>query len=359
MHGREQLLHLEEEGRVRLPREHVRDELAHRHGARRREGDAQPHELGARRVHRVAHRRARRQQQPAAQQVRARRRRVGRQQRLDEVGDARGGEQADLGGRRVVEGRRRRVVPLAARRQRRERRRVHLRRLGDVRQHGLREERRGGRVERAPLDGGEGARQGGGAASGVEELLIDEQRRRKRPRRQQRLEGWVREPLVHARRAAVDVDEDDAILIAAPKKEKNNEDLLRTRTYDVSITWDKYYQTPRVWLNGYDEQRNSLPPKLVYEDISADHAKKTVTIDPHPHTNVSSASVHPCKHASVMKKLVKMMTTSTGGGGGDGEEEEEEEEEEEKPSVERYLIVFLKFMQSAMPTIEYDFTTNG
>jgi ubiquitin-like-conjugating enzyme ATG3 len=156
-----------------------------------------------------------------------------------------------------------------------------------------------------------------------------------------------------------DVDEDDAILIAAPKKEKNNEDLLRTRTYDVSITWDKYYQTPRVWLNGYDEQRNSLPPKLVYEDISADHAKKTVTIDPHPHTNVSSASVHPCKHASVMKKLVKMMTTSTGGGGGDGEEEEEEEEEEEKPSVERYLIVFLKFMQSAMPTIEYDFTTNG
>jgi len=156
-----------------------------------------------------------------------------------------------------------------------------------------------------------------------------------------------------------DVDEDDAILIAAPKKEKNNEDLLRTRTYDVSITWDKYYQTPRVWLNGYDEQRNSLPPKLVYEDISADHAKKTVTIDPHPHTNVSSASVHPCKHASVMKKLVKMMTTSTAGGGGDGEEEEEEEEEEEKPSVERYLIVFLKFMQSAMPTIEYDFTTNG
>ena len=156
-----------------------------------------------------------------------------------------------------------------------------------------------------------------------------------------------------------DVDEDDAILIAAPKKEKNNEDLLRTRTYDVSITWDKYYQTPRVWLNGYDEQRNSLPPKLVYEDISADHAKKTVTIDPHPHTNVSSASVHPCKHASVMKKLVKMMTTSTGGEGGDGEEEEEEEEEEEKPSVERYLIVFLKFMQSAMPTIEYDFTTNG
>ena len=142
-----------------------------------------------------------------------------------------------------------------------------------------------------------------------------------------------------------DVEEEDAILVAAPKKEKNNEDLLRTRTYDVSITWDLYYQTPRVWLNGYDEQKNSLAPKSVYEDISADHAKKTVTIDPHPHTNVSSASVHPCKHASVMKKLVKMITSG--------------EEEKEKLSVERYLVVFLKFMQSAMPTIEYDFTTNG
>ena len=123
-----------------------------------------------------------------------------------------------------------------------------------------------------------------------------------------------------------DVEEEDAILIAAPKKEKNNEDLLRTRTYDVSITWDLYYQTPRVWLNGYDEQKNSLAPKSVYEDISADHAKKTVTIDPHPHTNVSSASVHPCKHASVMKKLVKMITSG--------------EEENEKLSVERYLVVF-------------------
>ena len=142
-----------------------------------------------------------------------------------------------------------------------------------------------------------------------------------------------------------DVEEEDAILVAAPKKEKNNEDLLRTRTYDVSITWDLYYQTPRVWLNGYDQQKNSLAPKSVYEDISADHAKKTVTIDPHPHTNVSSASVHPCKHASVMKKLVKMITSG--------------EEENEKLSVERYLVVFLKFMQSAMPTIEYDFTTNG
>lgn len=29
--------------------------------------------------------------------------------------------------------------------------------------------------------------------------------------------------------------------------------LLQVRTYDVLITYDKYYQTPRLWLLGYDE----------------------------------------------------------------------------------------------------------
>lgn len=33
--------------------------------------------------------------------------------------------------------------------------------------------------------------------------------------------------------------------------------LLQVRTYDVMITYDKYYQTPRIWLIGYDEVRTS------------------------------------------------------------------------------------------------------
>jgi len=117
--------------------------------------------------------------------------------------------------------------------------------------------------------------------------------------------------------------------------------ILKTRTYDLSITYDKYYQTPRVWLNGYDERRQALDPKKALEDISAEHAKKTVTIDPHPHTSVPSASIHPCKHAPVMKKLIESM-------GGDV-----------APSVEHYLFVFLKFIASVVPTIEYDYTASA
>lgn len=57
--------------------------------------------------------------------------------------------------------------------------------------------------------------------------------------------------------------------------EPDDDNILRTRTYDLSITYDKYYQTPRVWLTGYDESRMLLQPELVMEDVSQDHARKT------------------------------------------------------------------------------------
>jgi ubiquitin-like-conjugating enzyme ATG3 len=34
--------------------------------------------------------------------------------------------------------------------------------------------------------------------------------------------------------------------------------IIQTRTYDLHITYDKYYQTPRLWLTGYDEVRKIL-----------------------------------------------------------------------------------------------------
>lgn len=45
--------------------------------------------------------------------------------------------------------------------------------------------------------------------------------------------------IVEANKSKVDVGGEDAI--------------LQTRTYDLYITYDKYYQTPRLWLFGYDE----------------------------------------------------------------------------------------------------------
>jgi len=119
-------------------------------------------------------------------------------------------------------------------------------------------------------------------------------------------------------------------------------EILTTRTYDLNITYDKYYQTPRLWLFGYSETRTALTVDQMYEDFSADHANKTITMETHPHlAGPPQASVHPCKHATTMKKLLDQI--AEGGG---------------ELGVHQYLIVFLKFVQAIIPTIEYDFTQN-
>ncbi|CAL4090070.1 unnamed protein product, partial [Meganyctiphanes norvegica] len=119
-------------------------------------------------------------------------------------------------------------------------------------------------------------------------------------------------------------------------------DILQTRTYDLHITYDKYYQTPRLWLTGYDEARKPLDVEAMYEDFSQDHANKTVTMEVHPNlSGPPMASVHPCRHAETMKKICE--TVLEGGG---------------ELGVHLYLIVFLKFVQAIIPTIEYDYTHN-
>lgn len=154
------------------------------------------------------------------------------------------------------------------------------------------------------------------------------------------------------------------------------------------------------------------------EDIVGDYADKTVTLEDFPffEHGVKMASVHPCKHASVMKvlldradaalkiRLSKMRRGATGGlagkdssrrvesgmeglvdnlnsthiasererrgiaagvaaaGGGGGDEwevlqhEGGGEEDEVAIRVDQYLVVFLKFMASVTPGIEHDFT---
>ncbi|KAL5968131.1 Ubiquitin-like-conjugating enzyme ATG3 [Taenia solium] len=136
--------------------------------------------------------------------------------------------------------------------------------------------------------------------------------------------------------------------------------VLQTRTYDLYITYDKYYQTARFWLCGYDEDHNPLSEAQMYEDFSQDHAKKTITTESHPHlSGAPMPSIHPCRQADVMKKLMEMIESSTcnpsvtapiptGGAEAPGRQ----------LGVHQYLVVFLKFVQTVIPTIEYDFTRN-
>ena len=130
------------------------------------------------------------------------------------------------------------------------------------------------------------------------------------------------------------------------------------------------------------------PPNQIFEDISADHANKTVTIEPFIHSaSLQAASVHPCKHASVMKKVIERMNNSvvaeqlaqrkgqssssprdakkkwpfsrkSGGSGKDVQSPNPDDDEIEGMRVDFYLVVFLKFIASIVPTIEVDSTTS-
>lgn len=146
------------------------------------------------------------------------------------------------------------------------------------------------------------------------------------------------------------------------------------------------------------------------EDIVGDYKDKTVTLEDFPFfdDSIKMASIHPCKHASVMKILLDRADAalklrlqkakagdtqagkaSTGmegliddttnlslkeserkgheagvksaGGGGDEWEvldQADEDEDDNKVAirVDQYLVVFLKFMASVTPGIEHDFT---
>ena len=54
---------------------------------------------------------------------------------------------------------------------------------------------------------------------------------------------------------------------SASSNDMSNSNILQTRTYDVMISYDKYYQTPRVWLYGYDENRAPLKAEQMLEGM--------------------------------------------------------------------------------------------
>ncbi|KAH9825509.1 Autophagy-related protein 3 [Teratosphaeria destructans] len=194
-----------------------------------------------------------------------------------------------------------------------------------------------------------------------------------------------------------DDEDDEEAIIRDPKAGGAEEGL---RTYTLYITYTPYYRTPRLYLLGYDAVSNQpLQPLSMMEDIVGDYKDKTVTLEDFSFTNppIKTASVHPCKHASVMKVLLDRAdaalklrmekvkhgerpsragmeglvdqtsklgldktTPGTSGAnqGGDGEWEvlDEQQQDEVAIRVDQYLVVFLKFMASVTPGIEHDFT---
>lgn len=158
-------------------------------------------------------------------------------------------------------------------------------------------------------------------------------------------DGWVEtstastgveKPTAEILRSCADDDLSGLEDSAAGADAATGDNILRTRTYDLSITYDKYWQTPRMWFFGYSEDSTPLSQAQVFEDIILDYARRTVTFEIHPHLGHPHASIHPCKHPAAMKRIIQQMRTP--------------------PRPDHALFLFLKFIQSVVPTINYDFT---
>ena len=110
-----------------------------------------------------------------------------------------------------------------------------------------------------------------------------------------------------------------------------------------------------MWLVGYDYEHKplsdvttshdfmylTLRQKEMFEDIMGDYANKTVTMEKHPHQGIHQLSIHPCKHASAMKHLIDIVSKNGG-----------------KLKIHQAMFIFLKFISSVVPTMEYDFTVD-
>ena len=82
-----------------------------------------------------------------------------------------------------------------------------------------------------------------------------------------------------------EIEEDKQPKQEAPKDVSNKAPKVKSnrRTYKISITYDFYYNTPRLWIQGTDDSNKPLSEAEIYDDIMSDYKGKTVTMETHPH----------------------------------------------------------------------------
>jgi ubiquitin-like-conjugating enzyme ATG3 len=78
----------------------------------------------------------------------------------------------------------------------------------------------------------------------------------------------------------------------------------------------------------------------IRQDIQKEYLDKTLTVETFPFIeNTSMSTVHPCKHANVLKSMADAMR-----------------ENKQKVDAHFALLIFLKFITSVIPTVEFDIT---
>lgn len=199
------------------------------------------------------------------------------------------------------------------------------------------------------------------------------------------LEGWIKEGVDNVTKPAGQDDErkeaaetDDIDEMMKDMEIEGSEDIVDlpvnrgARFYDLYITYSTSYRVPKMYIVGFDSDGTPLTAEEMFEDIAPDYRTKTATIEKLPFykTPVLSVSIHPCKHANVMKILLEKVRNVK------RMRREEQQQQHRKETgaddwedlqadvddslrVDQYLVIFLKFITSVTPSIEHDYTMEG
>ena len=114
--------------------------------------------------------------------------------------------------------------------------------------------------------------------------------------------------------------------------EANDNMATARHFYDLSITYDLSNATPRIWLFGYNQDGVPLDSSEIIEDMSVEFAGTIATMIPHPVSDILNVSIHPCRHAEVMSRLINV--------------------DDYDPS--KYLILFLRLVNHIFPNLVLD-----
>lgn len=136
--------------------------------------------------------------------------------------------------------------------------------------------------------------------------------------------------------------EDETLIPSDAATIKTTENVYSNHVYNVYITYDQYYRTPRVWFVGSKRDGSPLTQEETYKDFMAEYLSISLTMEKNTEIDMHCVSVHPCKHAYAMQRMFAY---------------EMEKKNASEIKINEYLIHFLKFASSVIPQLEFDITT--
>tara|TARA_Y100000589_G_C26942253_1_gene542900 strand:- start:7 stop:777 length:771 start_codon:yes stop_codon:yes gene_type:complete len=125
----------------------------------------------------------------------------------------------------------------------------------------------------------------------------------------------------------LELEQDDNCVIISDTKQNDE------RFYDIYIVYDMYFNTPRVYLFGTNNNGDPLTYTRMLDDVQQEYVSNTLTLEKHPHIDLSCLSLHPCKHAVTMKNLISNIDNFQNN---------------------LYLVLFIKIISSLIPKLNYD-----